>query len=62
MGEAAGRIAAEKPSPYPPGVPLVVPGEIIVEGVLDHLRAGVQAGMLVPDAVDRSLETLRVVA
>lgn len=60
--KAVGRIAAEMLSPYPPGVPLVVPGEVLVEEVLDYLRAGVQAGMLIPDAVDRSLETLRVVA
>jgi arginine decarboxylase len=30
--------------------------------VVDYLTTGVAAGMLVPDAADSSMETLRVVA
>ncbi|WP_019876657.1 aminotransferase class I/II-fold pyridoxal phosphate-dependent enzyme [Sporichthya polymorpha] len=60
--EAAGRIVAEMVSPYPPGVPVLVPGERIEEEVLAYLRAAVDAGALVPDTVDGSLQTLRVVA
>lgn len=59
---AAGRIAAEMLTPYPPGVPAVAPGEVITEEVLAYLRSGVAAGMLVPDAADPSIETVRVVA
>ncbi|MET9506605.1 ornithine decarboxylase [Streptomyces sp. NPDC006622] len=58
---AAGRIAAETISPYPPGVPVIAPGEVITAEVLDHLRSGVEHGVLIPDAADPSLETLRVV-
>ena len=60
--KAAGRIAAEMISPYPPGVPVLAPGERISREALDYLRSGVAAGMLLPDAADGSLETLRVVA
>ncbi|URM92442.1 ornithine decarboxylase [Streptomyces sp. MRC013] len=60
--KAAGRIAAETISPYPPGVPAVAPGEVITREVVDYLRSGVAAGMLVPDAADGSLETFRVLA
>jgi arginine decarboxylase len=60
--QAAGRIAAETISPYPPGVPVVAPGEVITEEALAYLRSGVEAGMLLPDAADPSLETVRVVA
>lgn len=60
--KAAGRIAAEVLSPYPPGVPVVAPGEVVTEEVVHYLRSGVRAGMLVPDAADPSLETLRVMA
>ncbi|MFV2118410.1 hypothetical protein ACE14D_08170, partial [Streptomyces sp. Act-28] len=60
--KAAGRIAAEMISPYPPGVPVVAPGEVITRDVVDYLRSGVAAGMLVPDAADGSLETFRVLA
>ncbi len=59
---AAGRIAAEMISPYPPGVPVVAPGEVITDEVLDYLRSGVEHGVLIPDAADPTVRTLRVVA
>jgi arginine/lysine/ornithine decarboxylase len=62
VAEAVGRIAAEMVSPYPPGVPVLAPGERISQEAVDYLTTGVRAGMLIPDAADSSLETLRVVA
>ncbi|GII96526.1 aminotransferase class I/II-fold pyridoxal phosphate-dependent enzyme [Sinosporangium siamense] len=59
--EAAGRIAAEMVTPYPPGVPAVVPGERITGEILRYLRSGVAAGMVIPDAVDPTVGTVRVV-
>ncbi|MEU2032939.1 aminotransferase class I/II-fold pyridoxal phosphate-dependent enzyme [Nocardia amamiensis] len=59
---AVGRIAAEQLTPYPPGVPVVVPGEVIDRAVVDYLRTGLDAGMNVPDAADARLRTIRVVA
>ncbi|WP_329414935.1 PLP-dependent transferase [Streptomyces sp. NBC_00704] len=58
---AAGRIAAEMISPYPPGVPVIAPGEVITDEVLDYLRSGVEHGVLIPDAADPSMRSLRVV-
>lgn len=60
-GGAAGRIAAEQITPYPPGIPAVVPGERLDQAVVDYLRSGVAAGMVIPDASDPSLEKFRVV-
>jgi lysine decarboxylase len=60
VGEAAGRIAAEMITPYPPGIPAVLPGERLTEPVLRYLRTGLAAGMNLPDAVDPSLERIRV--
>nr|BFD81235.1 ornithine decarboxylase [Streptomyces sp. Xyl84] len=59
---AAGRVSAETISPYPPGVPVVAPGEVITDEVLDYLRSGVEHGVLIPDVADPSVRTLRVVA
>jgi len=59
--EAAGRISTEILTPYPPGIPAVVPGERLDKAVIDYLRTGVHAGMVVPDAADGKIETLRVV-
>lgn len=61
-GRAAGRVAAEQCTPYPPGIPAVVPGERLNDAVLDYLCSGVRAGMNVPDAADPPLQTIRVLA
>jgi arginine/lysine/ornithine decarboxylase len=60
--EAVGRICAEQVTPYPPGIPVLFPGERIGRQALDYLVTGVQAGMVVPDATAPQLETVRVVA
>ena len=59
---AVGRIAAEQITPYPPGIPVIVPGERITEPVVDYLLSGRDAGMTLPDPADPSLETIRVMA
>ncbi|MEV5645225.1 hypothetical protein AB0L67_34640 [Streptomyces flaveolus] len=58
---AAGRVCAETVSPCPPGVPVIASGEVITDEVLDHLRSGAEHGVLIPDAADPSLRTVRVV-
>jgi arginine decarboxylase len=58
--EAIGRVAAEQITPYPPGIPVVLPGEVINQAVVDYLRSGLGAGMVLPDPKDASLETIRV--
>jgi arginine/lysine/ornithine decarboxylase len=59
--DAVGRVAAEQITPYPPGIPVVVPGERINSAIIDYLESGLQAGMVLPDPADPSLETIRVV-
>lgn len=59
---ADGRIAAEQITPYPPGIPAVIPGERLNGAVIDYLRSGLEAGMNVPDPADPSLRRFRVVA
>ncbi|MGW6577820.1 aminotransferase class I/II-fold pyridoxal phosphate-dependent enzyme [Streptomyces globisporus] len=60
--KAVGRVAAEMMTPYPPGIPAVLPGERITAPLLRYLRSGVEAGMNVPDTADPGLETVRVCA
>jgi arginine/lysine/ornithine decarboxylase len=60
--EAIGRVSAEQITPYPPGIPAIVPGERITEELVDYLRSGVAAGMVLPDPTDPSVETFRVTA
>jgi arginine/lysine/ornithine decarboxylase len=58
--EAVGRIAAEMLTPYPPGIPAALPGERLNREVVDYLRSGADAGMVIPDAADNSVKTIRV--
>jgi arginine/lysine/ornithine decarboxylase len=60
--EAVGRISAEMITPYPPGAPAVLPGEVIDQAVVDYLRSGLAAGMALPDPADAELKSVRVVA
>lgn len=62
LDETPGRISAEQLTPYPPGIPAVVPGERLNAVVVEYLRTGLQAGMNVPDAADPKLRTIRVTA
>jgi arginine decarboxylase len=58
--DAVGRIAAEQITPYPPGIPVILPGERINQEVVDYLLSGLDAGMTLPDPADASLKTIRV--
>jgi arginine decarboxylase len=60
--KASGRIAAEQITPYPPGIPAVVPGERLNDAAIHYLRTGLDAGMQLPDPADPTLRTFRVVS
>ncbi|MGD1907748.1 MAG: aminotransferase class I/II-fold pyridoxal phosphate-dependent enzyme [Leptolyngbyaceae cyanobacterium] len=48
--------------PYPPGIPVVLPGEVITAEAISHLQAVHQAGGVITGIADRTLATLQVVA
>jgi arginine decarboxylase len=58
---AIGRIAAELVTPYPPGVPVLAPGEVISAQAVKFLQTGVKAGMLISEAADPEMSSFRVV-
>jgi lysine decarboxylase len=60
-GSAQGRISADLIAPYPPGVAVVAPGEILTEQILSGLAASKSAGVRIAYATDATLETYRVV-
>jgi lysine decarboxylase len=59
---AEGRIAAESLATYPPGIPNVLPGERLTAETLEYVRETLDHGGKVRGAVDRTLQTIRVVA
>jgi lysine decarboxylase len=58
---AIGRISAELVAPYPPGVPVLAPGEIITAEALAALRVAHAEGSRIAYAADPGLATLQVV-
>ena len=60
--EAVGRVSAELVAPYPPGVPVLAPGEVITSAALDALRAARADGGRIAYAADPTLATVQVIA
>ena len=58
--DAIGRISADLIAPYPPGVAVVAPGEVLTEQIVNGLRASQEAGVRIAYASDPSLATYRV--
>ena len=61
-GEAVGRISTELVAPYPPGIPVLAPGEEVTAAALAALGDARAAGVRIAYAADPTLATLRVVA
>jgi lysine decarboxylase len=57
-----GRICAEVITPYPPGIPVISPGEEITREVVDYLRLEKRAGVRMQGPYDAELRTIRVVS
>ena len=58
---AVGRISADLIAPYPPGVAVVTPGEILTQHIVDGLATTKAAGVRIAYATDPTLATYRVV-
>ncbi len=59
--EALGRVSAELIAPYPPGIPVLAPGEEVTPAVMQALRGAQAAGVRIAYAADPTLSTIRVV-
>ncbi|MEY4411611.1 MAG: hypothetical protein RLZ69_1185, partial [Actinomycetota bacterium] len=57
---AVGRVSAEMICPYPPGVPVLSPGERITQAALDALFAARDSGVRIAFVADPTLKTLKV--
>jgi lysine decarboxylase len=58
---AVGRISADLIAPYPPGVAVVAPGEVLTKQIVEGLSASREAGVRIAYATDSTLATYRVV-
>jgi lysine decarboxylase len=60
--DAVGRVSAELIAPYPPGVPVLAPGELVTERALGALLAARDDGVRIAYARSPGLETIDVLA
>ena len=60
--EAIGQISADLIAPYPPGVAVVAPGELLTEQIVSGLVASQKAGVRIAYASDPTLKTFRIVS
>ncbi|EIT84944.1 arginine decarboxylase [Fictibacillus macauensis ZFHKF-1] len=59
--ESAGRIIAEFVMVYPPGIPILIPGEIITQDNLDYIQETIEVGLPVQGPEDPQLQKLKVI-
>jgi arginine decarboxylase len=62
VAQAVGRISAELVAPYPPGVPVLAPGELVTTEALAALTEARADGVRIAYAADARLATLEVLA
>lgn len=61
LEESAGKICGEQVSFYPPGIPVLLPGEVITEEIIAYCKMMKDLGLPVSGPADGSLKTIRVV-
>ena len=60
--DAIGRVSADLIAPYPPGVAVVAPGELLTEQIVSGLINSQRAGVRIAYATDPTLANFRVVS
>ncbi|MEO0014302.1 MAG: hypothetical protein RLZZ535_2691, partial [Cyanobacteriota bacterium] len=58
IDQASDRFCGELICPYPPGIPLLMPGEIITPEVIKYLKQLIAAGATITGCKDPSLQTI----
>lgn len=55
-----GRVSAEIIAPYPPGIPVILPGEIITNDIIDNILKVKEAGIKINGPRDQRLDKIAV--
>lgn len=61
LDDAVGRIIAEFIMIYPPGIPILLPGEVITQENIDYIRKHVAVGLPVQGPEDKNIEHVKVI-
>ena len=60
FGKSAGKVCAEVVTPYPPGIPILCPGERITPNIINYVRLELKAGVHMQGPADAKLRRIRV--
>lgn len=61
LKDSIGKISGEYIIPYPPGISLISPGEIISEEIITYIHQGIKNGMIVSGIKDSNLEFIDII-
>lgn len=61
LGESMGEISGEMLMAYPPGIPLLCPGEVVTAEIVEYVKALKTAGLSVQGTQDPEVNTIRVI-
>lgn len=61
ISDSVGRISAESVMAYPPGIPVVAPGETITQEVVDYIEFLKSENTMITDLEDENIETIKVI-
>ena len=62
LGETEGRICSEFVMCYPPGIPVLAPGEVITADIIRYIRYAKEKGCSMTGPQDEAIENLNVIA
>ncbi|MGK7955007.1 MAG: aminotransferase class I/II-fold pyridoxal phosphate-dependent enzyme [Crocosphaera sp.] len=62
INQSIGQISGELICPYPPGIPVLMPGEIITREAIDYLKQVKQLGGMITGCADSNLKSINVVS
>lgn len=61
LEESSGKISGESILAYPPGVPIIAPGELITNEVIRTLKQLIKSGAFLTDQTDKNLDHILVI-
>ena len=61
ISESSGQISGEFVMAYPPGIPILAPGEKITDEIIDYIEYAKEKGCLLTGTEDMKVENINVV-
>lgn len=61
LEDSVGKVSGEYIIPYPPGISLISPGEIITQEIITYIQKGLKSGMIISGIKDVNLEYIDVI-